>query len=78
MLGRVNDNFIRGKAINITYLLVCGRSCVHVPGRFGVCMRVRAGNLDDSARIWYVPRCDVICVPAGSDITSQTARFSKK
>ena len=42
------------------------RACICVPGRVGVCMRIRAYSLANPARNAYAPYCDVICGPSVS------------
>jgi hypothetical protein len=50
--------------MNITYLCVCAwHACVRVPGRVGLCMRVRIFSLSYAACNSYAPCRDVICGP---------------
>ena len=59
-------------------------ACMWVPGRVGVCMRMRMHvcRLPNPARNAYAPYCDVICGTSVStifcDIISQTMKFSEK
>ena len=78
--GAFANNSCRGKAISIIYRSVC--ACVWVPGRMGVCMRIRAFSLVFPARDAYAPYCDVTVGPSVScvffDIISHAVRFSEK
>jgi hypothetical protein len=60
---------------------MCVRARMWVPGRVGVCERVRAYSLANLACNAFAPFCDVICGPSVStaffDI-SWTVRFSEK
>jgi hypothetical protein len=62
------------------YLLVC--VCMWIRVRVGVCMRISACSLANSAWNAYAPYCDVTCRPSVStqffDIISQTVRYSEK
>ena len=57
-----------------SYLLLCvcvcvgARALVWVPGRLGVCMRVRACSLAFPSFNTHAPCCDVMCVSSGSTI----------
>ena len=53
---------------NKYYIFVCMCVCVRVPGRVGMCMRVRACSLACSTCNSHAPYCDVICSLSGSTI----------
>jgi hypothetical protein len=50
------------------YIFVCVCACVWVPGRVGMCMRVRTCGLAYPAYNSYAPYFEVICGSSGSTI----------
>jgi hypothetical protein len=67
-LRRFHKSFLPWKC-NKYYVFACVRARVRrVPGRMGVCMRVRASSLAYPACNLCAPCCDVICGPPLSAI----------